>query len=296
MVADFVNVEVGQCIISNEIYYRNIQRLGSGGNAVTYLCSPTNGPYQGNLFAIKFFYKLSREDRRNSFLQEIAFLRDCEHPSIMRVFDSGVFYDRPFVVAEYLPNTLATVIKKNPPLVDKVNYIVQLLSALTYLSNRTPAVIHRDIKPQNIFVKGSSCVLGDFGMMKLLDDSQEEIDEDYFRTGMPFYYPTPDLVKYLNTGEALTAKTDVYQLGLVVAELFTGRNPCKKRNSISETVELEDISRIPGKFGSEIYGQINVMLKERPEERQSASRLLGFWQSLFFNITKDIYEIEGKVF
>lgn len=293
--ADFVNVEVGQCIIAGDIYYQNIQQLGRGGNAITYLCSPTNGVYKGSLFAVKIFYKLSREDRRNAFLKEIAFLKECNHPSIMRVFDSGVFYDRPFVVAEYLPNTLANVIKKSPQLVEKINYTVQLLSALDYLANLSTPVIHRDIKPQNIFVKGNSCVLGDFGMMKLLNES-EEIDEDYFKTGMPFYYPTPDLINYLNNKGNLTVKTDVYQLGLVVAELFTTQNPCKKRSRNEESIELNSIPQIPGSFGKDIYGQINVMLKEDPNDRESASRLLGFWQSLFFKVASTVYEIEGKVF
>ena len=81
--------------------------LGTGGNAVTFLMICTSGPHSGLLFALKIFRKLSQPERRKRFLEEVNFLKNCSHPSIMRVFDQGVFTasdeDYPFVVAEYLP-------------------------------------------------------------------------------------------------------------------------------------------------------------------------------------------------
>jgi serine/threonine protein kinase len=79
----------------------------------------------------------------------------------------------------------------------KLSYVLQLLSALNYLAALTPQVVHRDIKPQNIFVKGGSAVLGDFGLMKLLDGNAEadrEIFKESVGPGMPFYYRTPPMI------------------------------------------------------------------------------------------------------
>src|SRR5258708_5582393 len=111
--ADSFYLDVGQSIqAESQVWYKNLQVLGVGGNAVTFLAGATARPHRGVPFAIKVFRKLSKPERRESFLTEIRFLQKCEHPSIMRVFDDGVFYKRhPFLVAEYLPSTLSMVSK-----------------------------------------------------------------------------------------------------------------------------------------------------------------------------------------
>lgn len=121
---------------------------------------------------------------------------------------------------------------------EKVLYACQLLSALQLLQNRN--IIHRDIKPNNIFVNGSNAVLGDFGLIKALDineqlneqvdDDIEMINETAFHTAegyvaMPYFYRTPELVAYANKRDVLHIESDVFQLGLVLTELFTGENP-----------------------------------------------------------------------
>lgn len=106
---DFFSLNIGQSVQSErDVWYRNIQFLGMGGNAITYLVSCTSGDYKGLLFALKVFRVISREERKEKFLVEREFLEEsCEHPAIMQVFDSGVFVDEngefPFVVTEYLP-------------------------------------------------------------------------------------------------------------------------------------------------------------------------------------------------
>lgn len=204
-----------------DYYYKNIQRLGTGGNSVVYLALATSGPNQGNFFAVKIFRKLAQKERRERFLEETEFLKKCDHPSIMRVYDDGVFQANnetyPLVIAEYLPYTLDQIIRAGEAsLVEKLGYTLQLLSGLTYLANLETPVIHRDIKPQNIFIRRRSCVLGDFGLMKKVD-REEELDRDIFKAstgaGMPFLYPTPDLVSYARNEADISTKSDVFQLG-----------------------------------------------------------------------------------
>jgi serine/threonine-protein kinase len=216
---------------ATESWYRIVQRLGAGGNAVTYLVVSTSGVNKGILFALKIFRRLSKPERRESFLREVEFLKKQDHPAIMRVFDEGLFRywvdgvhnEYPFVVAEYLPQTLYHVIRAGTAdVAQRVTMATQLLSALCFLEHSEPQAVHRDIKPQNIFVKGRSCVLGDFGLMKLLDGGDEEdrmVLKESIGPGMPFFYRTPDLVAYAKNEAPLTVKTDVFQLGLVLAEL-----------------------------------------------------------------------------
>ncbi len=301
---DYIRFETDQSIRSDSgTWYKCVQHLGTGGNAVTYLVLATSGLNEGVLFALKVFRKLSLSERRDRFLSEIKFLESCDHPALMRVYDSGVFTEAgsefPFVIAEYLPLRLLDVIRANTATIaTKVSYALQLLSALTYLAALTPQVVHRDIKPQNIFVKGGSCVLGDFGLMKLLDGNVEqdrEIFKESIGPGMPFFYRTPDLIAYARNDADITPKSDVFQLGLVLAELFTGRNPAVRPEEHLDPLELESIGAIPGGLGGSIASLLRRMLKMDTVERPEASVLLDPWQGLFGNIMEKAHDLEGKV-
>lgn len=286
-------------------WYRIIRTLGSGGNAVTFLAVCTSGANAGVLFALKFFRRLSRPERRSAFHREIEFLKSRSHPSVMRVFDQGVFMftvsgvkgDYPFVVAEYLGTTLRHVIRARPSsFALRVAFSVQLVSALVYLEKSTPQIIHRDIKPENIFIKGSSCVLGDFGLMKALDGAEEQ-DRDVLKesigAGMPFFYRTPELVKYATVGGGLTTRTDVFQLGLVLTELFTGRNPSRPpaNNDIYSPVELEPLGHCPGEFGAAVAGLLRRMLDRTKGDGLLASEVMDGFMGLFASVCQTSTEV-----
>lgn len=281
-------------------WYKAIELLGVGGNAVTFLAYGTSSPWKGMLFAIKVFRRRSRPERRQSFLKEAKFLRACDHPAVMRVFDEGTYKDdNAFLVVEYLPRTLAIEMRSGCGFIEKVAYSFQLLSALDYLASRTPPVVHRDIKPANIFIKGGSCVLGDFGLMKLLQDDTSEdknVLKESIGPGMPYYYRTPDLVNYLTGASALTTKTDVFQLGLVLAHLFTGRNPAKPSIDFTAEVELEPLGNIPSKMSGQIAATLKRMLTFDPDERPAASELLDMWEGIFRNVVDATHAIEDQAF
>ena len=221
----------------------------------------------------------------------------------MRTFDSGVYReDHPFVVAEYLPQTLFQTIRASTTsMVEKLSFVLQLLSTLEYLSTLEPPVIHRDIKPQNVFVKGGACVLGDFGLLKRGDEIDEGSPENIFKhsagPGMPFCYRTPDQVSYARNEAELTVASDVFQLGLVAAELFTGRNPEKRvqHNDFLSDVELDRLGFVPGSSGGIIAGMIRDMLEHDPAKRPQAGMLLEQWKGVFFSVASQQDAIEGRV-
>lgn len=284
-------------------WYNNIQWLGRGGNAVTWLMLAGSGPFKGTPFAVKIFRRVSKPERRASFIAEMKFLGECDHPGIMRTFDEGAYReDHPFVVAEYLPQTLAQTIRaRGTSMVAKLSFMLQLLSTLEYLSTLDPPVIHRDIKPQNVFVKGGACVLGDFGLLKrgeeIDDDSPVNIFKRSVGPGMPFFYRTPDQVSYARNESDLTFASDVFQVGLVAAELFTGRNPEKRaeHDDFLSDVELHPLGFVPGSSGGIIAGLIRSMLEIDTSKRPDAGLLLEQWKGVFFSVALQQDAIEGRV-
>jgi serine/threonine-protein kinase len=280
-------------------WFKAIETLGAGGNAATFLAYSTT-PQKGVLYAIKVFRKLSKPERRESFKDELKFLRTCDHPAILRVFDEGVYNDKnPFIVMEYLPQTLRVAMRSHIFIAWKISYAMQLLSALDYLGGLNPPVVHRDIKPENIFIKGQSCVLGDFGLLKRLDDDDEQdkkILKESLGVGMPRYYRTPDLVAYLRGDEKLTSKSDVFQLGLVVAELFTGRNPAKSYRNFTDDVELNPLGNIPSAMGGLIASIIKDMLEVDPNNRPAPRQLLDRWETAFTRVVDLVHNIENRAF
>jgi eukaryotic-like serine/threonine-protein kinase len=277
--------------ISPHKIYVNLRRLGTGGSAETYLVLATSGPLRGLQFAAKIFRRLSKPEWRTSFLEESSFLRTCSHPAVMRVFDEGIYREEhPFVVAEFLPQTLSSAMRKRTTFSDKLSYALQLFSALEYLASLDTPVVHRDIKPTNIFIKGGSCVLGDFGLMKHLV-ANPSLDREFLQEstkGMPRNYRTPDLVEYLKGGPLPTSKSDVFQTGLVLAELFTGSNPLQPiaADDFDAPIALDPLGNVDDPLWEHVKVGIQWMLAINPGDRPAPDAMLDLWREDFLAAVK----------
>jgi len=268
------------------------------------------GELQGLLFALKLFVRVADSTRLGRFVREVEFLKKCEHPAIMRVYDDGEIVETghtevkyPFVIADYLPRTLFDALRGGLTMMEKVSFVLQLLSATAYLDRQNPEIVHRDVKPENIFVRGRACILGDFGLMKLLSNEAGEDDSEDKKyviasTGprLPRYYRTPDLVDYCRGKAQITPKSDIFQLGLVFTEMFTGRNPLKEAKEILDKVELDPVGEIPGAQSSGIKAHLRQMLEFSPELRPTAQDLFDPWEGIFRETATIARSLEGRVF
>ena len=97
-------------------------------------------------------------------------------------------------------------------------------------------IIRRDIKPNNIFISNNNAILGDFGLIKELNQDEQRIMDDDINlinetiinneegyAAMARYYRTPELVNYANHKDELHIESDVFQLGLVLAKLLRAK-------------------------------------------------------------------------
>jgi len=301
-------LENGTSVSTEDAWYNINREVGEGGNCVVYLVTQTDGEFKGNNFALKIFKNVWDETREDRFRDEQAFLEETDHPSILRYYDQDEYNGYPFLVSEYLPKNLREVLNDEPlPLTVKLSYAVQLLSVLVHLEQEEPPIIHRDIKPENIFVRGETCYLGDFGLLKRKGTEADEQMRSFYRSDdvamNKYLYRTPDLVAYEREEmDQIPVESDVFQLGLVLIELFTENNwnPQVPTEKPLSDVEIHprayEYIRIPEGMGNGIGNLLSDMIAMDHSERPKASELMDNWMGIFSDAAEKSQDLHGRVF
>lgn len=216
--------------------YRIIALLGKGGMGEVYRADDLK---LSQPVALKFLpQKLARDKGMlERFHREVRIARQISHPSICRVFDIGEVEDQHFLSMEYIDGeNLAALLRRIgrlPP--DKAVEIAnQLCSGLT--AAHQEGVLHRDLKPANVMIDGRGrAKITDFGLAGLA----EEFEGNEIRAGTPAYMAPEQLA-----GKEVTIKSDIYALGLVLYEIFTGKKAFEAE-SLEELARLRESSAPP---------------------------------------------------
>lgn len=155
------------------------------------------------------------------FKREIRILRTLDHPNVIKIFrvnDSTLPY---WYEMEHAP---CGDLKNNIPLIkDNIDLIkdtfVQICKGLKYLHNHERIIIHRDLKPQNILVFDDNLVkISDVGLARFVNRDTVSITYTGNSAGTPFYI-SPEQI---NDFKHVDIRTDIYSLGIILFEMFTG--------------------------------------------------------------------------
>ncbi len=291
------NFALGQAIKSTKgDFYKIIQVLGEGKSATAFLALKTSSNDRGTFCVLKLMQHPSDSVKSANFNSEQANIKSLTHSSIMQIRDDGVFKSAqtgesyPFYVCDFYRNNLSQFIRNDSVKVtQKLSFAIQLCSSLAYLSSKN--IVHCDIKPDNIYTDGFKCVVADFGLSRATGATATNVDLPSLHT-----YRSPDIVDAIINGTPLTSKSDVFQLGLVLTELFTGKNPCLKRDDGSSKVFIDDIEPIYGKYNKQIRHLLEEMLRIEANKRPDASSLIDRWQTVQFEAYDYLLEIDKNVF
>ncbi len=203
--------------------------LGSGGNAIIYQCSDsvTSEPY-----AIKI-QVINNNERQERFKREVQLLNNIHHEQLMMGVASGSVEmvkkgsreSYPFAIMPLADRNLDEVVKKRslPPSFDFLAGQYRGLSkALAVLHTKA---IHRDIKPQNILVRGDTWILSDYGLCKFLDASTPEVTMEGEIIGPKYWMSPESMNSAIGNDDEITKASDVFQLAAVFWFAATKRHP-----------------------------------------------------------------------
>jgi eukaryotic-like serine/threonine-protein kinase len=221
-------------------HYRIVRRLGRGGMGVVYEAEDQK---LGRSVAVKLLPEATRQDPAalERFWREARTASSLNHAGICTIYELNESGDQPFIVMELLQGqSLDKIYYRRPmPYPKLVDFGVQVADALNAAHRK--GILHRDIKPGNIFLSPAGQVkILDFGLAKLEegyinpgsvrgDNATETLVESFQRKQLTSPGSAVGTIAYMSPeqarGERLDARSDVFSLGVVLYELATGQHP-----------------------------------------------------------------------
>jgi serine/threonine-protein kinase len=200
--------------------YRITEFIAEGGMSRVYRAERSDGSFERDVAikvsAVSGFSPAMRE----RFMQEQSVLAGLNHAHISQLYDARVTDEGwPYIVMELVDGRPVTDFseERSLSLDERLRLLIDVVDAVAYA--HANLVVHRDIKPSNVLVTGDGRVkLLDFGIAKLLEGESAELT----RAGaMTPRYASPEQL----LGKPVSIASDIYQLGMLMAEVLTGRLP-----------------------------------------------------------------------
>lgn len=216
-------MKTGTRLVTTFEQFEVLDRIGSGGSGDVVLAQASDGTQ----VAIKALRPNQPKVKLNRFRNELSFCSANVHKNIIRVLDRGVYPDKsgdqPFYVMPHYESTLRKEMAKNRSAQQNFELFVQILDGVE--AAHLQKIIHRDLKPENILINPASTelVIADFGIAHFEEAHLVAVVETRpgDRVGS-WEYAAPEQRR---AGQAIDHRADIYSLGLILVELFTGTVP-----------------------------------------------------------------------
>ena len=255
-----------------------------------------NHVYLGKKIILKTLSALELPDQTflDRFKREAKILARLDHPNLIKVLDFGTAGDNFYISFEYFEGkNLRKIIKENNLSNEQKIYLsVQLFKALSIAHQN--GVVHRDIKPENILVNTKlELKIADFGLAFVRDDLF--LTHKSSIVGTPGYM-SPEQIR----GQELTPQTDLFSSGIVIYELFTGKNPFIGKD-INDTInnilnfniekEIKQLSSIPSEVQNAL---LNLLHRNFNKRTKTALNALNYFGIIEHNKPQPVAELPRK--
>jgi len=197
--------------------YRLEQQIGQGGMGVVFRATDLELTEE---VALKIFKPFNEDEQALArFRQELQLSRQLVHPNIVRLFDLGVYRGSRFISMELLRGSDLKKLLVGPMEIKRgIPLLIQACAGLKAAHDR--GIVHRDIKPENLFITRDEVLkVMDFGIAK------RQLTKGVTVAGMVAGTPEYISPEQIDNFTAVTPASDLYSLGVVAYEMFTGHLP-----------------------------------------------------------------------
>lgn len=228
--------------------YRLIAKIGEGGMGAVWKAQHVD---LGNTVAIKLLpYSVVGDERLvQRFQREARLMASINHSNVLQAFDAGEQGGQPYFVMPYLEGaSVGAIIRQCGRMGPRtlLSVALQIVRGLQYAHQR--GMIHRDLKPDNLFIgnDGTAKVL-DLGLAKLIEGSESLAGPRPTQTGMIVGTPQYMSPEQIQGDPNLDARSDIYSLGATLFHMATGRMPFPGKN-VPEVLRLKHQNPTPDPF------------------------------------------------
>jgi serine/threonine-protein kinase len=201
--------------------YRVVREIGQGGFGTVVLVEDI---MVGEQLILKFLNPHMASDTRmiKRFIRELRYARRVTHENVIRIHDF-LHVEKAYAISmEYFPShSLSAEMPRHTPMdLQRALYILCYICRGMHAAHQVK-IIHRDLKPPNVLISDARVVkIVDFGLAAAVSDTATRLTRTGALLGTPLYM-APEQVQNRN----IDVRTDIYSLGIMMYEMFTGRPP-----------------------------------------------------------------------
>jgi eukaryotic-like serine/threonine-protein kinase len=254
-------------------HYRIVEKLGEGGMGVVYKAQDTK---LDRFVALKFLppHMAASEQDKARFMQEARSASALNHPNVCTIHDIAEHDGQIFIVMEFVDGK--SLKERKESLAEKQILEIGIQVSEGLAAAHEKGIVHRDIKPENIMIRKDGLVqIMDFGLAKLFTSGNASRLTQAGTTLGTIGYMSPEQVQGLDVDH----RTDIFSLGVVLYELFSGESPFKGVHETAIMYEIVNVDPAPISTVKEgIDPQIDEIIlecleKEKDDRFQSAKEL-----------------------